>query len=114
MLLSFHSYEKYMIHNPYKIDAMRCQSKKVRSACPIVLLFLQNPQLLFSSILIIATATYHRGYQFKAIAISNFQVLVEKHMPVSVHSWQLVADLKDTTRISIVLSHCNISSRTFL
>ncbi len=79
--------------NPYKIDAMRCQSKTTRSAYPIILLSLHKPHFLFSSILIMAAAPRCCGYQFKAMEISNILVLVEEHMPVSAQSWQLVADL---------------------
>jgi hypothetical protein len=40
-----------------------------------------------------AAAPRRRGYQLKAMEISNFLALVEKHMPVSAQSWQFVADL---------------------
>jgi hypothetical protein len=79
--------------NPYKIDAMRCQSKTTRLAYPIILLSLQKPHFLFSSILIMAAAPHCHGYQFKAVEISDFLALVEEHMPVSAQLWQLVADL---------------------
>jgi hypothetical protein len=59
----------------------------------MILLSLEKPHFLFSSILIMAAAPRHCGYQFKAVEISNFQALVEEHMTVSAQSWQLVADL---------------------
>jgi hypothetical protein len=79
--------------NPYKIDAMKHQSRATMLAYPIILFSLQKPHILFSSILIMTAAPHHHGYHFKAIEISNFLALVEENMPVSAQLWQLVADL---------------------
>jgi hypothetical protein len=59
--------------NPYKIDAMRRQSKTTRLAYPIILLSLQKPRFLFSSILIMADVFSSRNSDLgKRIVLQRF------------------------------------------